>query len=198
MCRTSPSTASHPCPPPSAPNRTSDELGLVAAEAPGYALSSNPVRRPNWSVQHDDELDAALARGPSTDNPGAVANVLHYPPLYYASLVPVYAATHAVGGSTLDAVTLMRVLGGLLAGVTVLALFAFLAELFPGRPAIAAGVALICAYQPVFTWIQAGVNPDALLILSARCSSGCSRAPGGVGSTCGPRPGWGSPSPPRC
>ena len=48
--------------------------------------------------------------------------------------------------------------------MTVLALVAFLRELFPGREVLVGGVALIVAYQPVFTWIQAGVNPDALLI----------------------------------
>jgi 4-amino-4-deoxy-L-arabinose transferase-like glycosyltransferase len=48
--------------------------------------------------------------------------------------------------------------------VTVLAIFGFLFELFPGRPLLVGGVTLICAYQPVFTWISSGVNPDALLI----------------------------------
>ena len=146
------------------PDGYSAELGLIATAAGLGAINFNPVGRPNWSPEQDDEVDAQLAREPSTDNPGAVAGLLDYPPLYYAALVPLYGATHAAGGSSLDAITLIRILGSLLAGVTVLALVAFLRELFPGRETIVGGVALIVAYQPVFTWIQAGVNPDALLI----------------------------------
>ena len=48
--------------------------------------------------------------------------------------------------------------------VTVLALLAMLRELFPDRPLLTAGAALLCAFQPVFTWISGGVNPDAGLI----------------------------------
>ena len=154
-----------PMPTAERPNRTSDELGLVAARGarlrtqlqPGQTAELERPARRRARRRPGPRAEHATTRAPSRTS-------RDYPPLYYAALVPVYAATHASGGSTLDAVTPMRVLGGLLAGVTVLALFAFLAELFPGRPAIAAGVALICAYQPVFTWIQAGVNPDALLI----------------------------------
>ena len=110
------------------------------------------------------KLDRQLAEEPSTDNEGASVNLRDYPPAYYATLVPVYAATHAAGGSTLDAMTFMRASASLFAGVTVLALLAFLLELFPGRPLLTGSVALLCAFQPVFTWISAGVNPDAMLI----------------------------------
>ena len=58
----------------------------------------------------------------------------------------------------------MRAQGALLAIVTALALLALLRELFPGRPLLTGGVALVCAFQPVFTWISSGVNPDGLLI----------------------------------
>ena len=78
--------------------------------------------------------------------------------------MPAYGVTHAVGGSTLDALTFMRGIGALLAMVTVLALLAMLRELFPDRPLLTAGAALLCAFQPVFTWISGGVNPDAGLI----------------------------------
>ncbi len=153
-----------PDPKPGVPDRFSEDLGLIVRASALGAINFNPVGRPNWSPQQDREVNAGLARKPSPDNPGAVAGLRDYPPLYYAGLVPVYAATHAAGGSTLDAITLIRIVGSLLAGVTVLALFGFLKELFPGRDVIVAGVALVVAYQPVFTWIQGGVNPDALLI----------------------------------
>jgi hypothetical protein len=142
----------------------SEELNVITGAAALGAINFNPVGRPSWSPAQDDEVNAQLAREPSTDNPGAVVGLRDYPPLYYAAMVPVYVATHAAGGSTLDALALIRILGSLLAGATVLALVAFLRELFDGREAIIGGVALIVAYQPVFTWIQAGVNPDALLI----------------------------------
>ena len=58
----------------------------------------------------------------------------------------------------------MRAIGALFAMVTVLALLAMLRELFPDRPLLTGGVALIVAFQPVFTWISGGVNPDAALI----------------------------------
>ena len=142
----------------------SEEMNVITGAAALGPINFNPVGRPNWSHQQDAEVNAVLARKPNTDNPGAVVGLRDYPPLYYGALVPVYEATHAAGGSTLDAITLIRILGSLLAGVTVLALVAFLRELFPGREMLVGGVALIVAYQPVFTWIQAGVNPDALLI----------------------------------
>ena len=72
---------------------------------------------------------------------------------------------HAAGGSTLDALTFMRGIGALLAMVTVLALLAMLRELFPDRPLLSGRRRRSsCAFQPVFTWISGGVNPDAALI----------------------------------
>jgi len=153
-----------PDPRPGVPDRYSEDMGLIVRASALGPINFNPVGRPNWSPQQDREVNAALAKQPSTDNPGASAGLKDYPPLYYAAMVPLYEATHAVGGSTLDAISLIRILGALLAGVTVLALFAFLRELFPEREVLVAGVSLIVAFQPVFTWIQAGVNPDGLLI----------------------------------
>ena len=153
-----------PDPRPGIPDRYSEDMGLIVRASALGPINFNPVGRPNWSPQQDREVNAALATKPSPDNPGASAGLKDYPPLYYAAMIPPYEAAHAVGGSTLDAISLIRILGALLAGVTVLALFAFLRELFPERAVLVAGVSLIVAYQPVFTWIQAGVNPDGLLI----------------------------------
>ena len=157
--------AEHGKPPDGGEERLSDELNLIVAGSGAGAVNFNSFGRPPWSKQQNAELNEELAtRRLSTDNPGANGNVKDYPPVYYASMVPIYAATHAAGGSTLDAITLMRAAGALLAGLTALAIFGFLVELFPARTLLAAGVTLICAYQPVFTWISGGVNPDALLI----------------------------------
>ena len=127
-------------------------------------INFNPVGRGHWSPDAEQELDRRLAAKPTTDNKGASINLRDYPPAYYATLVPVYWTTHAVGGSTLDALTFMRAQGALLAIVTALALLALLRELFPDRPLLTGGVALVCAFQPVFSWISSGVNPDGLLI----------------------------------
>ncbi len=151
--------------PPDNPNdRLSDELNLIRGGARLGDVNFNYFGRPPWTADADRALDAELAKHPSTVNPGASVNVKDYPPVYYASLAPAYGVTHALGGSTLDAMTLMRAQGALLAGVTILALLALLGELFPARPLLAGGVALVCAYQPVFTWISGAINPDALLI----------------------------------
>ena len=151
-------------PPDGGEDRLSDELNVIVGGAALGDINFNPYGRPRWSADSEVELDAALALDPSPENVGASVNVKDYPPLYYAGMVPVYATTHALGGSTLDAMTLMRATGALFAGVTVLAIFLFLLELFPERRLLAGAVALICAFQPVFSWISGAINPDALLI----------------------------------
>jgi hypothetical protein len=60
-------------------------------------------------------------------------------------MVPAYAVIVAAGGSSLDELTVMRLLAALLA-VTVAALLGFLLELLPGRVALATPVALVCAW----------------------------------------------------
>jgi 4-amino-4-deoxy-L-arabinose transferase-like glycosyltransferase len=120
--------------------------------------------RPPWQAVDDLILASRLATHPSRRNPASYLPVADYPPAYYAGLVPVYRAVTAAHGSTLDAITPMRALSALLAGISVLAVFGFLVELFPERRQVALGVALVCAYQPLLTYISGGVNPDALLI----------------------------------
>ena len=156
--------AEHGKPPRAARDSMSSELYAIQGGAAVGDINFNPFGRGYWSPDADRRLAQVLAKTPSTDNKGANANVRDYPPAYYASLVPAYAVTHAAGGSTLDALTWMRALGALLAMVTVVALLAMLRELFPDRPLLTAGATLLCAFQPVFTWISGGVNPDAGLI----------------------------------
>ena len=156
--------AEHHKPPASYEDELSEEIEVIQGGAALGDINFNPVGRGRWSPGAEAKLDRQLAAKPSTDNKGASINLRDYPPAYYASLVPIYWTTHAVGGSTLDALTFMRAQGALLAIVTALALLALLRELFPGRPLLTGGVALVCAFQPVFTWISSGVNPDGLLI----------------------------------
>ena len=156
--------AEHGKPPRASEDGLSQEMYTIIDGAQVGAINFNAFGRGRWSPDAEAKLDKALAGKPNPDNDRASANVRDYPPAYYASLVPAYAATHAAGGSTLDALTFMRAIGALFAMVTVIALLAMLRELFPDRPLLCGGVALVCAFQPVFTWISGGVNPDAALI----------------------------------
>ena len=156
--------AEHGKPPVSMLDSLSEELNVIVGGAALGDINFNPVGRGRWSPDAEARLDRQLAEGPSVDNQGASVNLRDYPPAYYGSLVPVYAAVHAAGGSTLDALTFMRAVGALLMVITALALLGLLRELFPDRPLLTGGVALVCAFQPVLTWISGGVNPDVLLI----------------------------------
>ena len=156
--------AEHHRPPAAFEDELSEELNVIVGGAAVGDINFNPVGRGRWSPDAEQKLDRELARKPSTDNKGASINLRDYPPAYYAALVPTYWTVHAAGGSTLDALTFMRAQGALLAIVTALALLGLLREWFPGRPLLTGGVALICAFQPVFTWISSGVNPDGMLI----------------------------------
>jgi hypothetical protein len=143
---------------------SSDEMTLAMAASNAGAINFNTTGRPPWDAAIEREWEQRLHANPSTRNPGSYPNVVDYPPLYYATLVPAYAAGHALGHSTIGALTLMRMMSSLYAGITVFALFALVLELFPGRRWLAVGVALACAYQPVLVWISGGVNPDGALI----------------------------------
>jgi 4-amino-4-deoxy-L-arabinose transferase-like glycosyltransferase len=57
----------------------------------------------------------------------------------------------------------MRLLSVLLGAVTVFAIFRFLRELLANSPWLWPAGALACAFQPLFGFVTAGVNPDALL-----------------------------------
>ena len=156
--------AEHHKPPAAYVDSLSEELNVIVSGAALGDINFNPVGRGFWSPDAEQKLDRALAAKPTTDNEGASINLRDYPPAFYATLVPTYWTVHAAGGSTLDALTFMRAQGALLAIITVLALLALLRELWPDRPLLTGGVALICAFQPVFTWISGGVNPDGMLI----------------------------------
>jgi hypothetical protein len=156
--------AVHHKPPAAYVDELSEELNVIVGGAALGNINFNPVGRGYWSPDADQKLNRQLAAKPTTDNKGASINLRDYPPGYYATLVPAYLAVHAAGGSTLDALTFMRAQGALLAIITALALLALLREVFPDRPLLTGGIALTCAFLPVFTWISSGVNPDGMLI----------------------------------
>jgi 4-amino-4-deoxy-L-arabinose transferase-like glycosyltransferase len=136
---------------------------LVDVSAVG-SVNFNPDGRPPWTASEDASVDQRLAANPDRVNQASYTAVADYPPAYYAAMAPVYRAVTAAGGNTLDAITPLRAASALLAGVAIIAVFAFLLELFPERRLLALLAALICAWHPVFAWISGGVSPDALLI----------------------------------
>ncbi len=127
-------------------------------------VNFNRDARPPWTAGDDAMVERRLDANPDRVNKASYLAVADYPPAYYAKMAPVYRAVTAAGGNTLDAVTPLRAASALFAGVAVLAVFAFLLELFPDRRSLAVLAALICAWHPVFAWISGGVSPDALLI----------------------------------
>jgi 4-amino-4-deoxy-L-arabinose transferase-like glycosyltransferase len=142
----------------------SPELNVVVDSVNVTHVNFRRDARPPWFASDDAVAAARLATKPSRKNLAWYLPVADYPPAYYAAMAPVYRAVTAEGGSTLDAITPMRAVSALLAGFAVLGVFLFLLELFPERRYLALAIALICAYQPLFTFISGGVNPDALLI----------------------------------
>jgi 4-amino-4-deoxy-L-arabinose transferase-like glycosyltransferase len=136
---------------------------LVEVSALG-SVNFNPDGRPPWTASDDALVNQRLAANPDRVNKASYLAVADYPPAYYAAMAPVYRAVTAAGGNTLDAITPLRAASALLAGVAIVAVFAFLLELLPERRVAALLAALICAWHPVFAWISGGVSPDALLI----------------------------------
>jgi 4-amino-4-deoxy-L-arabinose transferase-like glycosyltransferase len=150
-------------PRPIGPSFSPQLATLVEVSALG-SVNFNPDGRPPWSASDDALINQRVAANPDRVNKASYLAVADYPPAYYAAMAPVYRAVTAAGGNTLDAITPLRAASALLAGVAIVAVFAFLLELFPERRVAALLAALICAWHPVFAWISGGVSPDALLI----------------------------------
>jgi 4-amino-4-deoxy-L-arabinose transferase-like glycosyltransferase len=119
-----------------------------------------------WTAYEQRRLERDLdqERHRSGGN-GAALSVGGEPPLYYALQGIPYRL--AAGGTVLDRLALMRLLSALLAAATVLLVFLFLREALPGRPWSWTVGALGVAFQPLFAFISAGVNSDALLYPAA-------------------------------
>ena len=74
-------------------------------------------------------LQAALAADPSPVGPGGASSITNQPPLYYAlAAIPYWLSP---SNDILDRLEFMRLFSALLAGLTVLATFLFVRELFP-------------------------------------------------------------------
>jgi 4-amino-4-deoxy-L-arabinose transferase-like glycosyltransferase len=128
-----------------------------------FGVVGNRDARPIWTATGERQLESVLDAGLDRVGDGASSTAVNNPPLFYALQVVPYTA--ASGGTLLDQVLVMRLLSVLLSALTVLAVFLFLREVFPGTPWAWTVGALAVAFQPLFAFISTGVNNDSGLYL---------------------------------
>jgi 4-amino-4-deoxy-L-arabinose transferase-like glycosyltransferase len=144
-----------------ATDRYSGSQATVLRDLAWEAAKFVPANGTIWSdaEQRRLERDMRAERDRMGGNGGA--NTFGgVPPLYYAlQQIPYRLAS---GGTVLERLALMRLLSTLLAGVTVLFAFLFLREALPAHPWTWTVGALGVAFQPLFGFVNGGVNSDAL------------------------------------
>jgi 4-amino-4-deoxy-L-arabinose transferase-like glycosyltransferase len=143
----------------------SDEEQLTLQDLEFFNVIGRPELRGILDKAEDKALRAALATHPSPVGPGGQTSITDQPPLYYALEAIPYRLSPS--SNILTRLVFMRLLSALLAAGTVLAVFMFLRELFPGTPWSWTVGALVVAFQPMFDFIAAGVQGDNLLFLAS-------------------------------
>jgi hypothetical protein len=130
-----------------------------------YQIVGEPENPAPLSQLQQQAVENAGNEGLSTVGDGDANSATNNPPLYYAlEAVPYEIGS---GGTVLDRLVLMRLMSVLMAAITVLLIFMFLAELLPGTPWAWTAGALVAAFQPLFSFISSGVNSDNLLYLAS-------------------------------
>jgi 4-amino-4-deoxy-L-arabinose transferase-like glycosyltransferase len=143
----------------------SEEEQLTLQELEFFNVIGRPGLRGILDKAEDKTLREAFATHPSPVGPGGSTSITDQPPLYYAlAAVPYWLSPSS---NILARLALIRLLSALLAAGTVLAVFMFLRELFPGTPWSWTVGALVVAFQPMFDFIAAGVQGDNLLFLAS-------------------------------
>jgi 4-amino-4-deoxy-L-arabinose transferase-like glycosyltransferase len=144
----------------SASSRLSPEEKLVLSELNQAGVRLKPQIPAISSVGEQQALTRAVEAGASRTGSGDVGVATSEPPLFYALETVPYAIAQ---GNILTQLELMRLLGALMAGVTVLLTFLFLRELLPGVPWAATAGTLCVALQPLFGFMSGTLNPDTML-----------------------------------
>jgi 4-amino-4-deoxy-L-arabinose transferase-like glycosyltransferase len=173
-------------PRPVAGSVLSDEEQAIVNATRLFDVVGNRDARPPWTQAEGDRLHAALESGLGRVSQGADGGVGSYPPLYYAAGA---AAYRIMPGTLLDRMWAMRLVSALLAGVSILFVFAFLRELLPRSPWTWRIGALVAALQPLFGFLSGSFNPDmgltaasaALFFLLARAFRRGLTVPIGIG-----------------
>lgn len=128
-----------------------------------YSVIGRSDTPPPWSQLVKSQVKADNQAGLDRVGAGNAASASNNPPLYYLPMAAVYRLTHGLG--FLQRLAFMRVLAALMAGLTVLCVFAFLRETLPGSPLAWTVGALLAGLQPMFAFMAAGVNNDGGLYL---------------------------------
>jgi 4-amino-4-deoxy-L-arabinose transferase-like glycosyltransferase len=136
--------------------------GALSPEA-FYSVIGEPANRPVPEGPAERRLERSLATGGDRVGVGDASSASSNPPLYYLLQVPVYGLFH--GADVLDRLAAMRAFAALLGALSVLCIYLFLRELLPRSPLAWAVGALCAAFQPLFAFVDAGVNNDGGLIL---------------------------------
>jgi hypothetical protein len=153
-------------PPPQGPKaQYSDQEMLALGNIGFFNVIGRPSMRGLLTSAEDRVLRAALASHPSPVGQGGSTSTTNQPPLYYAlEAIPYWLSPSS---DILTRLAFMRLLSALLAAGTVLAVFMFLRELFPGLPWTSTVGALAVAFQPTFDFLAAGVHGDNLLFFAS-------------------------------
>jgi hypothetical protein len=120
-----------------------------------------PERRAVSSIAENRRLQADLERGLSRRSAGEAGVAATEPPLYYAlETIPYRLGS---GGTLLDRLELMRLLGALLGGISALFAYLFVREALPGVPWAWTTGGLGVALAPLPGFMSGAVNPDVML-----------------------------------
>jgi 4-amino-4-deoxy-L-arabinose transferase-like glycosyltransferase len=138
----------------------SEEIGCWATLLSFDRVRWNHAGRPPW--QPAQRRAAERTCGDASREHDAAQYHTFQPPAYYLLATPLYEAGSSAPLPT--RLLLVRLLSVALAALTVALTYLLVRELVPGSAWAARAGALALAFQPVFMFNEAGVNPDALLV----------------------------------
>ena len=145
----------------------SSEFGAAMSALRFSRTVGNPTGRGPWEGRDEWRLKRTLSEPRSASDGGGRTSASPQPPGYYLLGAVPYLVADAAGADILGRLQAVRLLSVLLAGLTVLFTFLFVAEVLPGRRVAAAAGALAVAFQPMFGFISGGVTPDNLMFAAA-------------------------------
>ncbi|HEX3875262.1 MAG TPA: DUF2142 domain-containing protein [Solirubrobacteraceae bacterium] len=153
-------------PPPQGPvAQLSPQEETALANLFFFNVIGHPLQRGVVTPAEQSALRTALAGDPSPVGLGGASSITNQPPLYYAlAAIPYWLSpSHDI----LARLEFMRLFSALLAGLTVLAVFLFVRELFGSTPWAWTVGGLVVAFQPQFMFISSGVQGDSLLFFAS-------------------------------
>ncbi len=153
---------------PTAPGGSYSAEALLAIQYTALHVTQHPEIKLPWTnleqAQWASANSTASERRPDLVGGGYTA-AGSYSPFYYVLELPAYVAVK--GSDVFTRLGMMRLVSALLAGLTALAGFLFVRELFPTRTWAAALGGFAVAFQPMFAQMGGAVNNDVLLFLLA-------------------------------